>query len=1104
MVFRTICQVLCLFWFYCSVAQPPANYYDGATATGFDLKTQLHEIIDDQSAQSYGSVWTFVETNDLDRYYEDDNTILDIYSENPEGTDPYNFTVGNTRCGNQSSEGDCYNREHSFPASWFDDASPMFTDIHHLFPTDGRVNNFRGNFPFGEVGAANFTSLNGSKRGTATSSLGYSGTVFEPIDEFKGDLARAYFYMATRYEDVIVTWNSPMLNGSTDQVFTDWALEMLLEWHNADPVSSKEEDRNNNAFSFQGNRNPYIDHPEWVEAVWIDQVPISTIADVYAGSNGDEFTIAGIVTTPDYGSTATLFFVQDATAGINVFVQNSTCETTQGDSVLITGLRDEFSNLIEINATSLEVLTNANALPPYQEITTGDLSFSSDLLGSRVQIRDVSIVDDSIWPIDPSSNGVSVPIVVGSTQFQLRIDDASFFNGSAIPCSDFDLAGILSRFNNEIQILPFFESEIMPLLEPNLDLSTSTNIDFADTEVDSESIEMLTISAEELTESLNLVITSGAFAISLDEVNGYSQQLELEPTDGFIPPVTIFIRFAPTIEGDQQGMLQFSSCGISNELALNGEGIVIQDPVLNVNPSTFAFDDQEVSTASAAKAFTVDGIHLTESVSVSSVGEFTISELADQGFVNDLTLDPSNGVLQNVELYVRFAPESTGERVGTISVTSSGLQEEISLTGIGFVPLNPVISVIQDELQFGEVEVAEVSSSLVLNVSGEDLSEDLLITAPEDFDISLAQDGSYSSTLSLSSTDGILEQTSIFVRFVPSSIGAVDRILLLSSSGVSSEVTLQAIAVEAASEILPDVNFISFESFELGQQSPLITFFVEASNLPTDLNLEVNGEFEIALGLEGDFLQSFQIPSVGGDVERTEVAVRVSSETSGIKNGMITLTAGDEQEIIDLSAVIIQPDPVLSLAQTTISFGETVVGVASVPIPFRLSGTFLAEDLVVTAPEEFEISRSANGEYTSSLNLIPVDQEVPETDIYVRFVPISAGGKGAQVTVRSGAVSRGVDLVGLGVDPPALSVENTNFRIYPNPTKGAIIIQGFSSGTFQVTLRTIRGELIFQEIGENNAFQERLNGVLSEVETGIYLLTLNTDAESYVRKLIKR
>lgn len=272
-IFSPALLIFCISLF----AQAPSGYYQSATSSGYTLKTQLHDIIDGHTDRGYE--WTFYETYDIDTYFENDGSIIDIYSENPNGPDPYNFTSSNQRCGNQSSEGDCYNREHSFPSSWFNKSFPMFSDVHHLYPTDGRVNNFRSNHPFGEVGSATFTSQNGSKLGSARSGLGYSGTVFEPIDEFKGDLARAYFYMATRYEDVLSNWSSDMLDGSADQVYEDWALAMLMDWHSSDPVSQKEIDRNNNAQSFQGNRNPFIDHPEWVNAIWGEGTPIISLSD---------------------------------------------------------------------------------------------------------------------------------------------------------------------------------------------------------------------------------------------------------------------------------------------------------------------------------------------------------------------------------------------------------------------------------------------------------------------------------------------------------------------------------------------------------------------------------------------------------------------------------------------------------------------------------------------------------------------------------------------------------------------------------------------------------------------------------------------------------
>jgi len=247
----------------------PAGYYNTATGTGATLKTQLYGIVSGHTAKSYDYLWTAFQTTD-DKI---NGKVWDMYSDNPSGTAPYEFTFITKQCGTYDNEGDCYNREHSMPASWFNDATPMYSDLFHLYPTDGKVNGIRSNYPFGEVGTATWTSANGSKLGNCNYS-GYSGVVFEPIDAYKGDFARTYFYMATRYQDVIAGWyaNSTeanaVLQNNAFPVFESWFLNMLGEWHVADPVSQKEIDRNDAVYAIQHNRNPFIDHPEYVYSVW--------------------------------------------------------------------------------------------------------------------------------------------------------------------------------------------------------------------------------------------------------------------------------------------------------------------------------------------------------------------------------------------------------------------------------------------------------------------------------------------------------------------------------------------------------------------------------------------------------------------------------------------------------------------------------------------------------------------------------------------------------------------------------------------------------------------------------------------------------------------
>lgn len=259
-------------------AQIPAGYYDSANGlTGAALKTQLSAIISvGHRDNGYNGLWTGYKTTDIDNFYEKDGSVLDIYSENPNGSDPYNFTVGLGQCGTYKIEGDCYNREHIVPQSLFNQAAPMVSDIHFIRPTDGKVNGMRSNFPFGMVDRATFTSKNGSKLGNSIST-GYSGTVFEPIDAFKGDVARMIFYFVTRYESKLSGFTSGnMLGGSAYPGLQKWELDVLLAWAAQDPVSQTEIDRNNASYVFQGNRNPYIDHPEYVNMVWGTQVADTT------------------------------------------------------------------------------------------------------------------------------------------------------------------------------------------------------------------------------------------------------------------------------------------------------------------------------------------------------------------------------------------------------------------------------------------------------------------------------------------------------------------------------------------------------------------------------------------------------------------------------------------------------------------------------------------------------------------------------------------------------------------------------------------------------------------------------------------------------------
>lgn len=261
------------------LAQIPSGYYNSASGlTGASLKTTLHKIIRNHTVKSYNYLWTAFYTTDD----KPNGTVWDIYSDIPDGTangnPPYVYYFGTNQCSSTPGyENSCYNREHSFPKSWFNgsEGDTMYSEMFHLYPADSYVNSRRNNYPYGTVSTPTWTSQNGSKLGPC-STTGYTATVFEPRDEYKGDLARTYFYMATRYESQIASWENMdpygdvVLDGTSFPCFEPWFLNMLLAWHTADPVSQKETDRNNEIYAnYQHNRNPFIDHPEYVAAIWV-------------------------------------------------------------------------------------------------------------------------------------------------------------------------------------------------------------------------------------------------------------------------------------------------------------------------------------------------------------------------------------------------------------------------------------------------------------------------------------------------------------------------------------------------------------------------------------------------------------------------------------------------------------------------------------------------------------------------------------------------------------------------------------------------------------------------------------------------------------------
>ncbi len=320
----------------CLSAQIPTSYYDKAIGKqSAELKTALFEIIRPHTFLEYYSSATSFRSTD----WHPDGYYWDMYSNNKRAYWDSKYL----------------NREHNMPKSWFGVSSdevnlyPIATDLNNLYPSDVTANSAKLNYALGVVGGTSNFSNGVVKVGTNTYS-GYKGTVFEPANEYKGDFARDYMYMVTAYEDYANIWQSTgtssMLIRNTYPVFNAYAVRLLLEWHRADPVSSKETNRNNAVFNLQNNRNPFIDHPILAEYIWG-----KFIGESWDGSGNEPET------------NLTLIYKYNA-ANKTVFIQLKKPEEASYTIYSISGILKQNGN---INNTSTIVLKDIETQKNYEK-----------------------------------------------------------------------------------------------------------------------------------------------------------------------------------------------------------------------------------------------------------------------------------------------------------------------------------------------------------------------------------------------------------------------------------------------------------------------------------------------------------------------------------------------------------------------------------------------------------------------------------------------------------------------------------------------------------------------------------------------------------------
>ena len=366
--------------------EPDCPYENLDGMTSFALRKALCEDISQHTMLSYNQIRGDKAKVDV----RADGKIWDIYS-------GYDFYLSDYCSNIDIVEGECYNREHVLPKSWWGGSTsePMYTDLHHVYSVDAMANDKRSAWIYDEVKSTSWSNNLGSKLGT---SANWSGeTAFEPVDEYKGDVARVYFYMLTCYMDKDFTQGGKgyryfsYSNGVCD--FQSKSLALMLKWHRQDPVSDKEITRNAKVSDLQGNVNPFVEQPALVEYIWgtmkgkpydcdgevlppdpgvvdgaitCQEARELALALAQGSQSSTEYVVVGYVTSLN-GSYSTqyssqTFWVTDTPNGGNVFYAYqcyNDAPVVKGDKVSLTGKLLNYNGTPEMKWGQTEMLIPA-------------------------------------------------------------------------------------------------------------------------------------------------------------------------------------------------------------------------------------------------------------------------------------------------------------------------------------------------------------------------------------------------------------------------------------------------------------------------------------------------------------------------------------------------------------------------------------------------------------------------------------------------------------------------------------------------------------------------------------------------------------------------
>jgi hypothetical protein len=391
-------------------------------------------------------------------------------------------------------------------------------------------------------------------------------------------------------------------------------------------------------------------------------------------------------------------------------------------------------------------------------------------------------------------------------------------------------------------------------------------------------VKNFTVSGINLT--ANLVVTALTnYEVSLSSGSGFANSVSITPTSGNVAPTTIYIRYNPSAAGLHNGLVPISSTGATTKYITIG-GLSVVTAVIN-HTGTINNFSTTVGTPSSSQSFNISGTYLKWDAVVTAPSNFEVSLTSGSGFGSSVSVAQISGNLASTTIYVRYNPISAGTQSGNIVLSCVGdpTAPTIALSGTSTNPVSPTIATNNPPTAFSAT-VGTPSTEQISNVSGLNLTSNIVITAPTDFEVSLTSGTGFGSSVNLIPSSGAVSSTPIYIRYNPASPGTTTSTISLTSTGAST----QNISVSGNSSTTATIDALISNANLNIYPNPLNGLGYISFNLSNSGQVQIN-----LLNYQGQFVKEIYNNSLGGGI------AKIPFDFAGLTKGvyLIEIQTGD-------------------------------------------------------------------------------------------------------------------------------------------------------------------------------------------------------------------